>query len=230
MFVTERTAAAAGKDEYAASVPVAPTSRSYAVAKRSSDIVLSVFFLVFGLPLLLLIALFVRLDSPGPIVFRQRRVGCGGRVFFFYKFRTMQVDARVRFPELYAYRYARQEFLDLPDKSPRDPRLTRLGRQLRTTSLDELPNFVNVLKGDMSLVGPRPELPEMLAYYTDEELSKFSVRPGVTGLWQVSGRSSLRKGQQLAVDLEYVKKRSFQFDLLILAKTVKVVLFRIGAF
>jgi len=102
-------------------------------------------------------------------------------VFSFYKFRTMHVDARVRFPEMYAYRYTREQFLDMLLKTPDDPRLTRLGRKLRTTSLDELPNLVNVLRGDMSLVGPRPELPDMVRYYTEEELSKFSVRPGVTG-------------------------------------------------
>jgi len=230
MFVAERSSVGASTREYATRVPVSPLSRPYAVSKRFLDIALSLLCLVLALPVLLLIAVLVRLDSPGPIVFRQRRVGLGGRVFSFYKFRTMQVNARVRFPELYAYRYTRQEFLDMPDKSPGDPRLTRLGRLLRTTSLDELPNLLNVLNGDMSLVGPRPEIPEMVTYYSEEELSKFSVRPGVTGLWQVSGRSSLNKGQQLAVDAEYVKKRSFQYDLGILAKTAKVVVLRVGAF
>jgi len=169
-------------------------------------------------------------DDGGPIVFRQRRVGLGGRVFSFYKLRTMVTDARERFPQLYAYRYTREEFVDLVLKTPDDPRLTRLGRVLRKTSVDELPNLLNVLRGDMSLVGPRPELPEMVGYYTDEELAKFSVRPGVTGLWQVSGRAILRNGQQLAADVEYVRHRSFGFDLMILVRTVRAVVLRIGAF
>jgi len=202
----------------------------YAVTKRALDLALSLVFLIVALPLLPLIGLLVRLDSPGPIVFRQRRVGRGGRVFYFYKFRTMHPDSRERFPDLYAYRYTRQGFLQMLDKSPHDPRLTRLGRKLRTTSLDELPNLLNVLRGDMSLVGPRPELPEMLAYYSDEELTKFSVLPGVTGLWQVSGRSSLTKAQQLAIDIDYIKQRSLLFDLGILMRTARVVCLRIGAF
>jgi lipopolysaccharide/colanic/teichoic acid biosynthesis glycosyltransferase len=182
------------------------------------------------LPLFVLLAILVRVDSPGPIVFRQRRVGLGGQVFHFYKLRTMITDARTRYPELYAYRYTRQEFVDLVLKTPDDPRLTRVGRKLRKTSLDELPNLLNVLRGDMSLVGPRPDLPEMVGYYTAAELAKFSVRPGVTGLWQVSGRAILRNGQQLAADVEYVRRRSFGFDLHILAKTFRAVLLRIGAF
>lgn len=230
MSVAERTAAVGRDDEYAASVPVLPTPRPYAAAKRSLDILVSAVVLVLALPVLPLIALLVRLDSPGPIVFRQRRVGRGGKVFSFYKFRTMRVDARARFPEMYAYRYTRQQFLDMLLKTPDDPRLTRVGRTLRRTSLDELPNLVNVLRGDMSLVGPRPELPEMVPYYSEEELSKFAVRPGVTGLWQVSGRAILRNGQQLEADVRYVQSRSLGFDMGILARTAKVVVLRIGAF
>jgi lipopolysaccharide/colanic/teichoic acid biosynthesis glycosyltransferase len=230
VFVAERAAAARPPAEYATVVAVAPNSRVYSASKRGLDIALSLLFLLLSLPLIPVIAVCVRLDSPGPIIFRQRRVGLGGRVFSFYKFRTMQADARSRFPEMYAYRYTRQQFLDMLLKTPDDPRLTRLGRKLRTTSLDELPNLLNVLRGDMSLVGPRPELPEMVGYYAQEELSKFSVRPGVTGLWQVSGRAILRNGQQLSADVEYVKKRSLRYDLGILVKTAKVVLLRIGAF
>lgn len=211
-------------------VGVAPTPVAYVIAKRALDVGVSATLLVLALPFILLIGLLVRLDSPGPIVFRQRRVGRGGRVFSFYKFRTMQVDARVVFPQLYAYRYSRQEFVDMMLKTPDDPRLTPFGRRLRTTSLDELPNLFNVLRGDMSLVGPRPELPEMVRYYTEEELSKFTVRPGVTGLWQVSGRAMLRNGQQLEADVEYVRRRSLAFDVRILVRTIRAVVLRIGAF
>ena len=210
-------------------VAVASTPRRYAVAKRTLDIALATAGLVIGLPLMALMAVLIRLDTPGPILFRQPRVARGGGVFTFYKFRTMYADARVRFPELYAYRYTRQEFVDMPLKTADDPRLTPLGAKLRRTSLDELPNLFNVLRGDMSLVGPRPELPDMVRYYTDEELSKFSVRPGVTGLWQVNGRANLRNGLQLANDVEYVKRRSLRLDIAILVKTVKAVVFRVGA-
>lgn len=212
-----------------ATVATAPTPISYAIAKRSIDIVLSTLGLVLASPVFVLLALLVRLDSPGPIIFRQRRVGRTGKVFTFYKFRSMYADAKQRFPDLYAYRYTRQEFEEMMLKTADDPRLTPLGRKLRKTSLDELPNLWNVLRGDMSLVGPRPELPEMVIYYTPEELAKFSVRPGVTGLWQVSGRANLRNGLQLRNDVEYVRRRSLKLDVLILVKTIKVVIFRVGA-
>ena len=230
MFVAERASRAASKEEYVTTIPVAQTPVLYAVTKRCVDLVVSLLFLIIAIPVFPILALLVRLDSPGPIVFRQRRVGRGGRVFFFYKFRTMRADAKVRYPQMYAYRYSRAEFLDMLLKTPDDPRLTPFGRRLRKTSLDELPNLFNVLRGDMSLVGPRPELPEMVRYYTDEELSKFSVRPGVTGLWQVSGRATLRNGKQLEADVEYVRKRSLAFDIGILVRTFRAVVLRIGAF
>jgi lipopolysaccharide/colanic/teichoic acid biosynthesis glycosyltransferase len=229
-LLAERASLRARGAELIVAVPVATTPFVYAFAKRTVDLVVSVGVLVVAVPLIVVLAALIRLDSPGPIVFRQARVGRGGRVFSFYKLRTMVTDARTRYPELYAYRYTRQEFVDLVLKTPDDPRLTRLGRKLRQTSLDELPNLVNVIRGDMSLVGPRPELPEMVGYYTQEELAKFSVRPGVTGLWQVSGRALLRNGQQLAADVDYIRRRSMSFDLLILVKTVRSVVLRIGAF
>ena len=210
-------------------VAAAPTPLSYAVVKRCLDVVLSALGLVLASPVILVTAILVRRDSPGPILFRQRRVGLTGRVFTFYKFRSMYVDAKQRFPGLYAYRYTRQEFEQMMLKTADDPRLTPFGRILRRTSLDELPNLWNVLRGDMSLVGPRPELPEMVGYYAPEELSKFSVRPGVTGLWQVSGRANLRNGLQLRNDVEYVRRRSLKLDLLILLRTIKVVVLRVGA-
>ena len=142
----------------------AARARSAAGPTRSRGVVVGLALLALALPALPLIAVLVRLDSPGPIVFRQPRIGRGGRLFYFYKFRTMQVDARAKFPELYSYRYTREQFLDMLDKSPSDARLTRLGRKLRTTSLDELPNLLNVLRGERSRVGPRPELPDVVGY------------------------------------------------------------------
>lgn len=208
----------------------AASSTSYEVAKRALDIVVSLVAVIISLPVMLVLALLVRLDSPGPVLFRQQRVGRNGKLFTFYKFRTMYADARQRFPELYAYKYSDEEIQTMYFKVLHDPRLTRLGRHLRKTSLDELPNFLNVLKGDMTLVGPRPEIPEMLPYYTPEQLVKFSVKPGVTGLAQVTGRSVLRFQETIAADVRYCENRSFWFDIEILLRTVKTVVLRVGAF
>lgn len=208
----------------------ARTPLAYALSKRALDIAVSSFLLILALPIITLIALLVRLDSPGPVIFQQQRVAQGGRLFRFLKFRTMYADARQRFPDLYAYRYGPEGFGDFYFKTPDDPRLTRIGRRLRRTSLDELPNLVNVLRGEMSLVGPRPELPEHLRYYGERELVKFSVKPGVTGLWQIRGRARLRYVEQLESEIEYVRRRSFWLDLEILARTPRAVLTGDGAF
>lgn len=179
---------------------------------------------------MLLVALAIRIDSPGPALFRQRRVSRGGRLFWFLKFRTFWADARERFPELYAYQYTPEEIERLQFKAPNDPRVTRIGEWLRTTTLDELPNLWNVLTGDMALVGPRPEIPEMLPYYRDEDLIKFSVPPGITGLAQISGRGRLKFFETADLDTEYVRKRSFLLDLRILARTFWLIARRDGAF
>jgi lipopolysaccharide/colanic/teichoic acid biosynthesis glycosyltransferase len=202
----------------------------YALAKRAMDLGLGVAGLLLSIPILILLAVIIRLDSPGPIMFRQIRVGRDGRPFNFYKFRTMHADARRRFPHLYAYRYTAEEIETMRFKVLEDPRLTRVGKHLRKTSLDELPNFINVLRGEMSIVGPRPELPEMIAYYRPSQMAKFSVRPGVTGLAQVRGRGVLRFQDTIAADLEYVRRANFWLDLQILARTAAVVVRRVGAF
>jgi lipopolysaccharide/colanic/teichoic acid biosynthesis glycosyltransferase len=211
-------------------VTAPPKSLGYHAVKRAVDIVVGVFGLAVGLPIMFILAVIIRLDSPGPIVFRQYRLGEHGRPFRFYKFRTMWVDARERFPELYAYAYTDAEIREMYFKVLDDPRLTRFGAHLRKTSLDELPNLINVLLGDMTLVGPRPELPEMLPYYTPHQLMKFSVKPGATGLAQVTGRAVLRFQQTIASDLEYCAKRSLWFDFMILVRTTKTIIQRVGAF
>jgi lipopolysaccharide/colanic/teichoic acid biosynthesis glycosyltransferase len=179
---------------------------------------------------MLLIALIVKLDSPGPAVFRQIRVGRNGRLFRFAKFRTLHADARERWPELYTYRYTPDEVAALYFKLKDDPRVTRVGRWLRKSTLDELPNLWNVLVGDVAWVGPRPEIPEMLPYYNEETLAKFSVRPGVTGLAQVKGRGDLSFRDTVKFDVEYVRTRNFWFDIAIVARTVFCMLLRKGAF
>jgi lipopolysaccharide/colanic/teichoic acid biosynthesis glycosyltransferase len=206
-----------------------PPSPRYRLMQRARDLVGGVALLVLTLPLQAAIAALVAADSPGPVIFRQLRVGEGGRLFVFYKFRTMYSDARERFPELYAYEYTADQVDTMTFKLPFDPRLTRVGRHLRRTSLDELPNLINVVRGEMSLVGPRPEIPEMVPYYRADQLAKFSVKPGLTGLAQVSGRNILRFQQTIAADLEYVQTRSLRLDLRLLAKTALVVLLRAGA-
>ena len=204
-------------------------------------------------------AALVRWDSPGPALFLHRRPGRSRLVrgrdlvrradlrpppggyepdalyyvpscFTMAKLRTMYSDARTRYPELYSYRFAAEDFHRQMPTLRHDPRVTRIGRVLRRLSVDELPNLWSVLAGDMRLVGPRPEAPEVLRYYSVEEMYKFAVKPGITGLAQINGRGLLNWGETLAFDLEYVRTRTVMLDLKILAITLKQVLFRHGAF
>jgi len=196
----------------------------YDCAKRALDVVLAAVGLLVLSPLLLLAAIAIRLESRGPAVFRQVRLGRGGVPFTLFKFRGMYCDARDRFPELYTYTYSRNELATLQFHPDHDPRVTRVGRILRQTSIDELPNLWNVLRGEMSLVGPRPEIPEMLPYYGDNASVVLGVKPGVTSLAKCSGRDELSFVKTLELDLEYVRQRSFWLDLKILAKTAVAVL------
>lgn len=197
---------------------------------RMVEIPVALAALILSLPAMLAIAAAIRLDTPGPALFFQTRVGRNGRFFKFVKFRTLYVDARRRFPELYAYRYDERQLEALRFKTENDPRVTPRGQWLRRSSLDELPNFWNVLIGDMALVGPRPEIPEMLRYYRGDMLRKFTVRPGITGIAQTSGRGRLRFYDTVEHDLEYVRNQSLRLDLKILLKTVRMILLRDGAF
>jgi lipopolysaccharide/colanic/teichoic acid biosynthesis glycosyltransferase len=204
--------------------------RAYALAKRTFDVVGALGLLVVALPLMAVLATIIRIDSPGPALFRQTRVTRGGRTFRFYKFRTMYVDAKERFPELYAYTFTDSQFDDAFYKLADDPRNTRFGRWLRRTTLDELPNLFNVLRGDLSLVGPRPELPELVLHYRPEELACFFTKAGLTGLAQVAGRSLLTVRERLTLDVRYVAHQTLLLDLRILWRTVLVVVAGRGAF
>jgi lipopolysaccharide/colanic/teichoic acid biosynthesis glycosyltransferase len=197
---------------------------------RFIEIFVALIGLSIGLPIMLFVAVVIAIDSRGPVLFVQKRVGSGTKLFRFTKFRTMYVDAKDRFPEWYAYKYDNQELKDLYFKVKDDPRITRQGKRLRKSTLDELPNFWCLLTGEMALVGPRPEIPEMLPYYKGEMLKKFTVRPGITGLAQVSGRGRLGFYETVDLDVEYVNKRSLMFDMKILLLTVNGVTFRHGAF
>jgi lipopolysaccharide/colanic/teichoic acid biosynthesis glycosyltransferase len=202
----------------------------YSLLQRVFDCLMALIAMIVFAPFMLLIAMLIRLDSPGPALFFQWRIGQDRRPFRFVKFRTLYADSRARFPELYAYEYSDEELANLQFKTPSDPRVTRIGRWLRDSTLDELPNFWNVLIGEMALVGPRPEIPDMLPYYRGKKIWKFSVLPGVTGLAQISGRGRLQFLESVDLDLQYVRLRTFFYDLKILVLTIRKVLQRDGAF
>jgi lipopolysaccharide/colanic/teichoic acid biosynthesis glycosyltransferase len=198
------------------------------VAKRLFDLVVAGTALVVLSPLLVLVALLVRVESPGPIVFRQPRIGMGGRTFTMLKFRTMRTDARAEAgstPVPQVSDFGQYVF----DPLYGGKRYTRIGKLLRSTSLDELPNLVNVLRGDMAIIGPRPEVPELVEQYPPEFHRRHNVRPGITGLAQVSGRGSLTYEETMQYDLEYVDNHSLSGDIMILARTIPTVLSRKGA-
>lgn len=197
-------------------------------AKRFMDIVLATLALVILAPVFALVALVIKIDSRGPVFFAHRRLGRNGRHFDCLKFRTMETDAehRVFEDERLRHHYVSNHF-KIPAEL--DPRITRVGRLLRQSSIDELPQLVNVLLGDMSLVGPRPIVSLEATHYGDEVGTLLSVRPGLTGLWAVSGRSQLGYPARANLELEYVRSRSLRGDMSILVRTPWTVLTRRGA-
>jgi lipopolysaccharide/colanic/teichoic acid biosynthesis glycosyltransferase len=204
------------------------------VLSRALDVALSTVMLVLLMPLLALIALLVRLDSPGPVLFRQPRVGRDRESFTVNKFRTMHNGVGHDAHRAFVLGLIAGEQPERPNGGPRfklvaDERVTRLGGFLRRSSLDELPQLWNVLRGDMSLVGPRPPIDYEVAHYPAHWFARFAVKPGLTGLWQVSGRSDLTLEQMIALDVEYVERRSVWLNFSILARTIPVVLSGKGA-
>ncbi len=208
--------------ERAAGVSAYPTPR----AKRWMDLVLAVLALAVLWPIWVLACLLVRLDSPGPILLRQRRVGKDGRLFTFYKFRTLawgeEDDLNDRLPRGDLSR----QLLSPPGPNPR---AGAIGRVLRATTVDELPQLLNVVRGDMSLVGPRPDLPEIVARWPPHYLERHRVRPGMTGLAQVNGRSDLTYEEKIRYDLDYVRYHPLRRDMEILWRTLWLVLSKRGA-
>ena len=202
------------------------TIRTSEAFKRFMDIVLAIFAIIAGSPVFLLTALLVKLTSPGPIIFSQVRVGKHGRHFKFYKFRSMYIDAEARKAELMKLNESGDGVIF---KMKRDPRITPIGRFIRKFSIDELPQLFNVLLGDMSLVGPRPPLPSEVRTYTLEARKRLNITPGITCIWQVSGRSELPFSKQIALDKEYIASRSAWKDFLILLKTIPAILTGKGA-
>jgi lipopolysaccharide/colanic/teichoic acid biosynthesis glycosyltransferase len=202
-------------------VPVYPTPR----AKRWMDVTLATLALAVLWPIWLLACVLVRLDSPGPILLRQKRVGKDGRLFQFYKFRTLargEEDLRVRLPQ----GDLSQQLLSPPGPNPW---AGAIGRALRATTVDELPQLLNVIKGDMSLVGPRPDLPEIVSRWPPYYLERHKVKPGMTGLAQINGRSDLTYEEKIKYDLEYVRYHPLRRDIEILWRTVWLVLSKRGA-
>lgn len=228
-------------------------------AYRIFEIIITAFVLILTSPIMLFEAILIRWDSPGPALFFHTRPGRSAMIkgrdlqgrsdlepppggyepetlyyvptyFHLIKFRTMYADSASRFPELYGYNFAPGQFHQMYGTLLNDPRVTRIGALLRKLSIDELPNLWNVLVGDMRLVGPRAEAPDVLRYYTQEEMYKFACKPGITGLAQINGRGLLNWGETLAWDLNYVHNRTVWLDLKIIVLTLKYVLLRRGAF
>jgi lipopolysaccharide/colanic/teichoic acid biosynthesis glycosyltransferase len=189
-------------------------SRRNAATRRLADIVLGLALLAFTLPLMVLMAVLIRIDSPGPALYRQQRVGLHGRRFTLLKFRPMRTDAEARGPV-----WAAQS----------DPRATRIGPFIRLVRIDELPQLLNVLRGDMSVVGPRPAVPSEVARYEAWQRRRLSVRPGLTCVWQVSGRDHIPFGTWMLLDMRYIDHWSLWEDLRLILQTVPVVLMGRGA-
>ncbi|EJF47914.1 bacterial sugar transferase [Schaalia georgiae F0490] len=199
--------------------------------KRVIDIVLAAVGVAVLTPLWLVVALLIRISDHGPAFFKQTRVGKNGQPFTMYKFRTMRVDAeQVKASLEAANRADAGAGNSVMFKMRDDPRVTRVGRVLRKTSIDELPQLFNVIKGDMSLVGPRPPLPSEVATYEPHVMGKFAVRPGITGLWQISGRSNLSWEETVQLDLDYAATRTLGLDTWILLQTVPALLRQEGAY
>ena len=195
--------------------------------KRMLDTIVSAIVLILLLPLFIFTAVAIWVENPGPVFYYQIRVGLNGRHFKFYKFRSMVVNADKIKHELAARNESKAGVIF---KMKKDPRITKVGKIIRKFSVDELPQLINVLKGDMSLVGPRPPLPDEVLEYTLEQRKRLHVIPGITGLWQVSGRSDIPFTDQVRLDMQYIQSASFLNDIILLLKTIPAVLTGRGAY
>lgn len=200
----------------------------YRLSKRVIDVALGMVLLLIAMPLILIAALAIRIETKGSPFFVQTRLGKDGKPFRIFKLRGMYIDARTRFASYYDY--SRHRDLEFCFHHEEDPRVTRAGKFIRKTSIDELPNLWNVVIGDMSLVGPRPEIPEVLALYGAYRDEYLSVKPGITCLSKCTGRDRLTKRETIEFDLNYIRKRSFSRDLVILWRTFQSVMLRRDVF
>lgn len=212
--------------------------RAERFTKRLFDIVASLLVVVAGFPFFLAVSLLIKLTSRGPVLYSQQRVGENGRVFTLFKFRTMRTgsDDSIHREFTRSFIEGRMPNSSLDEKSPsiykltNDPRITPIGNFLRKTSLDELPQFINILKGEMTIVGPRPPLQYELEYYEEWHKLRLKVKPGLTGLWQVSGRSSVPFNEMVKLDLYYIEHWTLLLDLKIMLRTIPVMLFGSGGY
>lgn len=198
----------------------------YCFIKRFIDFSICLVAFICLSPVFLLVALAIRLESKGSVIFKQKRVGINGKIFTIYKFRSMYQDAEKRLEELKSKNQIKGHMFKMKD----DPRVTKVGKIIRRTSLDELPQIFNILKGDMALIGPRPPLVREVEQYESWQYMRLSVIPGLSGLWQISGRNALSFDQMVRLDMHYIKKRSLVFDFLIFFNTFKVLFFDKSAF
>ncbi|WP_137663854.1 sugar transferase [Enterococcus hulanensis] len=201
--------------------------KGYDLLKRIIDLFLSCIGLVLVSPVMLGIAYKIRKDEPGAtVIFRQKRVGRNGKQFMMYKFRSMCVDAEEQLEEL----LDKNEVDGAMFKIKEDPRVTKFGKFIRRTSLDELPQLLNVIKGDMSLIGPRPPLQREVAQYTQYDMQRLLVKPGCSGVWQVSGRNDVHFDEMVELDINYIRTRSTLNDVALIIKTIKVLVKSNGAY
>ena len=191
---------------------------SYEVIKRIIDIVASFIGLIVLSPLMLVVSILIKLESKGEVIFKQKRVGLNGKEFYMYKFRSMVINAE----ELKAELESQNEMSGPMFKMKDHPRITRIGKFIRKTSIDELPQLINVIKGDMSLVGPRPSLPKEVEEFESWMRERLEVKPGLTCIWQISGRNNIDFEDWMKLDIKYVRERSFKLDIKLILKTVLV--------
>jgi exopolysaccharide biosynthesis polyprenyl glycosylphosphotransferase len=194
--------------------------KGYYIIKRFLDIAGSLGGIIILSPVLIITAIAIKLDSRGPVLFSQERVGKNGKIFKMYKFRSMIMNAEKLLDKL----KDKNEMSGPMFKMANDPRVTKVGRFIRKTSIDELPQLINILKGEMSLVGPRPNLPSEVAQFTENQKKKLIVRPGLTCYWQVMGRNNIDFEEWMELDLKYIKERSLWLDMKLMLKTFKVLL------
>lgn len=198
----------------------------YQIVKRVFDVCFAGICLILLLPILLVSAIMIRLESKGNVIFKQERVGKDGQTFKMYKFRSMFIDAEARKSEL--------QHLNMMSgpvfKIKNDPRITKVGQFIRKTSIDELPQLINIIKGDMSIVGPRPPLPKEVAQYSEHQRKRLDVKPGLTCYWQVSGRNAIGFDEWVELDIKYIKERGILTDIKIILRTIPAVLKCSGAY
>lgn len=196
-------------------------TKSYLILKRLMDILGATIGLILASPIMIIVALFIKLEDPkGPIMFTQKRNGQYPKTFKMYKFRSMYVDAEERLQELMHLNEQSGPAFKMKD----DPRITKVGKFIRKTSLDELPQLINVLKGEMSIVGPRPAIPREVKLYNDYQMQRLLVKPGITCIWQVSGRNHIGFDDWVELDIEYIKTRSLWLDIKLIFKTIPALL------